>query len=131
MNATGRSRLRPVPPAVLNGLQSGRAPRRSSVPAEPRPAERPRLVGIDEARAIHELASLLDPVPMESDRALELLESEIRTMFAAYPDSLRALELGLARLRAAETSEDLSALLADFEQLLEALTSRHQLWGEA
>src|SRR5690606_31237384 len=80
MNATGRSRLRPVPPAVLNGLQSGREPRRSSGPVEPRPAERPRLVGIDEARASHELASLLDPVPMDSDRALELLESEIRTM---------------------------------------------------
>lgn len=132
MNATGRSRLGPVPPAVLNGLHGVRAPRSGDQePAEPRTASEARLVGLKEARAVHELASLLDPIPSQATRTLELLEEEIRTMFAAHPDSLRALGLGLAQLRAAESPEERSPLVAPFEELLEALTSRHGLWEEA
>lgn len=125
----GRSRLRPVPPAVLSGLQGGRDRGRSSLPLEARAPGKARLVSVDEARAVHELACLLDPVQVSAEPSIDALEDEIRTMFGAHPESLRALLLGVDQMRAAPTSQERSALVADFERLLEGLTIRHELWG--
>jgi hypothetical protein len=81
------------------------------------------------ARASLELALLLDPAEVELGAAFDLVERELRVLFART-ESLEVLVDALTELRSTPV-EKLRSALAPFEELLEALVMHHELWGAA
>lgn len=126
MSEERRSRLAPIPPAVLQGLSP-------SAGSESCPAE-----GVDSLRPLHEaqgrreLSALLPPSSVDPQATLRNVDAELGRLFAGHESSLSALRLELSHVRLGleEAPGTAQVALDRFEELLEALVDRHGLWGE-
>lgn len=151
MSEGARSRLAPIPSAVLRllpseGPEGGRLRDGSAEPGAP-------LLPLREARAARELLTCLDPPNTDPRASLRIVEGELERLFAGHERALAALQVSWAQVRAAlegapsaeaaepstepssepgaspgTSPEAISAALASFEELLEALVDRHGLW---